>query len=228
MDIDIEKIVKSATSNLDLSQFKGDVVALKYVENEIGNVEPGGIGVQIVNGKQTNSASSPSDGKTVSPKQSPHFYDTPPLIYKYKGESFNETKRLTILFQYLCKEYEPTKTWIDPATNPDDFLSLFTGTNSSAVIVWTAPKQRLFGLFKRMKERKIITTPKGYGLWQIVQNHFSDWHGNMFQDFNKEHMPQEPVYSAIEAFVDILDPACTTNADLDEYAKNIGKTFGKR
>lgn len=94
--------------------------------------------------------------------------------------------------------------------------------------MWTAQKQKLFGLFKRMKERKIISTPKGYGLWQIVQNHFSDWHGNMFQDFNKEHMPQEPVYSAIEAFVDILDPACTTNADLDEYAKNIGKTFGKR
>ena len=79
-----------------------------------------------------------------------------------------------------------------------------------------------------MKERNIISTPKGYGLWQIVQNHFSDWHGNMFQDFNKEHMPQEPAYSAIEAFVDILDPTLTTDADLDEYAKKIGTSFGNR
>ena len=79
-----------------------------------------------------------------------------------------------------------------------------------------------------MKERKIISTPKGYGLWQIVQNHFSDWHGNMFQDFNKEHMPQEPTYSAIEAFVDILDPTLTTDADLDEYAKKIGTSFSNR
>ena len=78
-----------------------------------------------------------------------------------------------------------------------------------------------------MKERKIISTPKGYGLWKIVENHFSDWHGNMFHDFNKEHMHEGPAFSAIETFIDILDPAKTTNADLDTLLKNIGKSFGK-
>lgn len=50
MDIDIEKLVKAATEGLDLSNFKGDVVGVKIVENEIGNVEPGGIAIQIING----------------------------------------------------------------------------------------------------------------------------------------------------------------------------------
>lgn len=205
----------------------GDYVQSKHVDYEINNVEAGGIGIQFVNGKPI--INKPSEqGKSVAPKKSSNFLPTPPLIYKYANDTFDGPRRLTILFRYLCKEYEPTKTWIDPETSPDVFLSLFIGDTTDAVIVWTAQKQKLFGLFKRMKERKIISTPKGYGLWQIVQNHFSDWHGNMFQDFNKEHMPQEPTYSAIEAFVDILDPALTSNADLDEYAKKIGISFGNR
>ena len=43
-------MVKVATAGLDLSKFKGDVVGVKIVENEIGNVESGGIGIQIING----------------------------------------------------------------------------------------------------------------------------------------------------------------------------------
>ena len=197
-----------------------DVHLDKATNVQIANIEQANI-------KKTKVATS-TTGQTVVPKKSSHFLPTPSLIYKYKDDTFDGPRRLTILFRYLCKEYEPTKTWIDPETSPDVFLSLFIGDTTDAVIVWTAQKQKLFGLFKRMKERKIISTPKGYGLWQIVQNHFSDWHGNMFQDFNKEHMPQEPTYSAIEAFVDILDPALTSNADLDEYAKKIGISFGNR
>ena len=209
----------------------GDYVQSKHVEYEIGNVEAEGIGIQIINEKPTtpkqSTLAATVKGKTVSPKQSPHFLETPALIYKYNSDQFNATKRLTLLYQFLCKEYEPTKTWIDPYTEPDAFLSLFADKHTNDVIVWTTTKQRLFALFKRMKERKIISTPKGYGLWKIVENHFSDWHGNMFHDFNKEHMPEGPAFSAIEAFIDILDPAITTNADLDTLLKNIGKTFGK-
>ena len=51
MDIDIKEIIKTATEGLDLSKFKGDVVGVKIVENEIGNVEAGGIGVKKVYGK---------------------------------------------------------------------------------------------------------------------------------------------------------------------------------
>ena len=46
MEIDVEKIVKTAISNLDLSQFKGDVVAFKHVDYEINNVQPGAIGAK--------------------------------------------------------------------------------------------------------------------------------------------------------------------------------------
>ena len=209
----------------------GDYVQSKYVEYEIGNVEQGGIGIQIINEKPTSpkqsALSSSTKGRTITPKKSPHFLETPALIYKYNSEQFNAAKRLTLFYQFLCKEYEPSKTWIDPQTEPDAFLSLFADKHTNDVIVWTTTKQRLYALFKRMKERKLISTPKGYGLWKIVENHFSDWHGNMFYDFNKEHMPEGPAFSAIETFIDILDPSKTTNADLDTFLKNTGKSFGK-
>ena len=48
MDIDIKELIKAAAEGFDLSNFKGDVVGVKVVENEIGNVEEGGIGVQKV------------------------------------------------------------------------------------------------------------------------------------------------------------------------------------
>lgn len=43
---ELQKIAQSATQGLDLSNFKGEVTAFKYVENEIGNVEKDGIGIQ--------------------------------------------------------------------------------------------------------------------------------------------------------------------------------------
>lgn len=45
MDFDIKELVKIATENLNLKEFKGDVVAVKVVENEM-HVEDGGIAVQ--------------------------------------------------------------------------------------------------------------------------------------------------------------------------------------
>lgn len=167
-------------------------------------------------------------GKIATPKRNPHHLSTPTFIYKYDGPTFDGQRRLTVLSQLLRKEYKPTKTWIDPETSSDDFLSLFTGNNSDKVIVWAESKQKLFALFKRMKERKIISTPKGTGIWTIVQNHFSDWHGNIFPNLNKEHMPDGPVFSAIEALIDILDPGITSQTELDELAKKVGRSFGNR
>ena len=47
MDIEnIKELAKAVTESLDLSKFKGDIVALKVVENEFGNIEAGGIGIQ--------------------------------------------------------------------------------------------------------------------------------------------------------------------------------------
>ena len=48
MDIDIKELIKAASEGFDLSKFKGDVVGVKVVENEIGNVEEGGIGTEVL------------------------------------------------------------------------------------------------------------------------------------------------------------------------------------
>jgi len=48
MDMDIKELIKAAAEGFDLSNFKGDVVGVKVVENEIGYVEEGGIGMQKV------------------------------------------------------------------------------------------------------------------------------------------------------------------------------------
>lgn len=52
MELDAEKLVKAFAEKLDLSNFKGDIVAFKHVENEINSVEKGGIGVYYANGKK--------------------------------------------------------------------------------------------------------------------------------------------------------------------------------
>lgn len=47
MDIDnIKELAKTVAESFNLKEFKGDIVALKVVENEFGNIEAGGIGVQ--------------------------------------------------------------------------------------------------------------------------------------------------------------------------------------
>lgn len=43
---ELNELAKTIAANLDLSKFKGDIVLHKEVETEIGNVEPGGVGVQ--------------------------------------------------------------------------------------------------------------------------------------------------------------------------------------
>lgn len=47
MDIEnIKKLAKTVAESLNLKDFKGDLVGVKVVENEFGNIEPGGIGIQ--------------------------------------------------------------------------------------------------------------------------------------------------------------------------------------
>lgn len=67
MDLDVEKlqklqeIAKAAMSGLSLEGFKGDVVGFKYVENEFGNIEEGGIGVQNIHYDKKEEKSDSSD-----------------------------------------------------------------------------------------------------------------------------------------------------------------------
>lgn len=65
MDIDIKELAKAAAEGFDLSKFKGDLVGVKIVENEFGNIESGGIGIQINNGKVEPIAKSDKDIKSA-------------------------------------------------------------------------------------------------------------------------------------------------------------------
>lgn len=70
MDIDIKELIKAASEGIDLSRFKGDVVGVKVVENEFGNIEPGGIGIQIINGRKTTpTQSNEANGETAIPEK---------------------------------------------------------------------------------------------------------------------------------------------------------------
>lgn len=65
MDIDIKELVKAAAEGFNLKDFNGDVVGVKIVENQFGNIEPGGIGIQVNNVKDEPIAKSDKDIKAV-------------------------------------------------------------------------------------------------------------------------------------------------------------------
>ena len=93
MDIDIKELIKAAAEGFDLSNFKGDVVGVKVVENEIGHVEEGGIGVQKVyigTGVQNI-----EDGQIVSLQQS----------------DSNDKKRNEEYFHFVHPELDETEIW---------------------------------------------------------------------------------------------------------------------
>lgn len=93
MDIDIKELIKATAEGFDLSNFKGDVVGVKVVENEIGHVEEGGIGVQkIYNGTDMQNT---DDGQQASSQQ----------------PATNNQERNEELFHFVHPELDETEAW---------------------------------------------------------------------------------------------------------------------
>ena len=93
MDIDIKELIKTAAEGFDLSNFKGDVVGVKVVENEIGNVEEGGIGVQkVYNGTDVLNT---DEGQQATRQQS----------------AANNQERNEELFHFVHPELDETEAW---------------------------------------------------------------------------------------------------------------------
>lgn len=204
----------------------GDYVQSKHVDYEINNVEAGGIGIQFVNGKQTSTnASSSPNGRTIPKKKSSHFLETRTFIYRYNNARPEDNRRLPLLFQFLTKEHHHTKSYLEPETKPDEFYALFNGELSDIVITWTGSKQDLYYFIKRLKERNLIEIPQSLTIWTITQNHISDRRGNYFEDMRNQHNPKTS-QPTIERLIDILDPAVTDTAELDELCRKIGGSFG--
>ena len=200
----------------------GDYVQSKHVDYEINNVEAGGIGIQIVNNQPT---IDPPQSKPVTPKKAPHFLETPTFIYRYLKSDPNSNQRIHLLYNYLCKEYKETKTYIDPNTPSDHFFSLFTGERNNNVIRWAGDKQDLSYFIKQLLKRNIIAVPQGMTIWTNTQNHFSDYHGNYCADYRSQHAPRDAHKAAIDRFVDILDPTAMSTTELTELSRKLSDSL---
>ena len=165
---------------------------------------------------------------TARPSKRPnahHFLETRTFIYRYNNARPEDSRRLPLLFQFLTKEHHHTKSYLEPETKPDEFYALFNGELSDIVITWTGSKQDLYYFIKRLKERNLIEIPQSLIIWTITQNHFSDRRGNYFEDMRNQHNPKTSL-PVIERLIDILDPAATDTAELDDLCRKIGGSFG--
>ncbi len=166
MDIDIEKLVKAAAEGLDLSKFKGDVVGVKIVENEIGNVEEGGIGIknEYYSSPKPKSTKAKSTGKTISK-------GTPMTLKYYKhGKNsllMKQRKRVDIVF----RKWTEWK-WIDEKTAADDFDSFFEGEPRHCNINWIANTTILTILLQELIEQPYIGKQTGLSAKSLVKVQF--------------------------------------------------------
>ncbi len=111
----------------------------------------------------------------------------------------SEQRRIIQLYQCLLRA-----GWIAPNTNPDDFLSLFSGHDTNCKIHWTGKKTYLVYLFKLLTDRQYISTPKGVGRWMIVSSHFVDVHGCLFIHLNSQRTPLK-AQPAIDQLAELLN-----------------------
>lgn len=165
---------------------------------------------------------------TARPSKRPnahHFLETRTFIYRYNNARPEDSRRLPLLFQFLTKEHHHTKSYLEPETKPDDFYALFNGELSNVVVTWCGSKQDLYYFIKRLIERNLIEIPQSLTIWTITQNHFSDRRGNYFEDMRNQHNPKTS-QPTIERLIDILDPAATDTAELDDLCRKIGGSFG--
>lgn len=209
MDIDIEKIVKAATEGLDLSKFKGDVVGVKIVENEIGNVEDGGIGIQINNGA-TARAKEPK-GNGGRPKRVGKTIDKA-FIY----DAGDETNiRLQLFYRGLM-----ALKWIKADTNLKNFLSVFSSEDTTCKIIWTGDKNALAELFQELINRKkIVKLPEGESIWVMVNARFWDHEGN--KEFGNEKLGSTRAPADSKEDIDLLVEILNPETDLDEVKERM-------
>ena len=171
----------------------GDYVQSKHVEYEIGNVEQSGIGIQIINGKPTTSKQSSSSSRYKMP-----VLQSTTFLYRYWDKS---TKPITQLYQYLLKA-----KWIAADTNPDDFLAIFSGEDTTVRVKWIAKPSYLYGLIRRAIEQELISVPSNGKIWQITESHFVDNNSRPFNDLHKQKESKTAI-PTIEALLQILEPS---------------------
>ena len=176
-----------ATGNTYVTvQAGAEYVQEKHVEYQIGKVEAGGIGIQVVQGK-SNAASGRKQGgfKVVS------------NVFTYKWAK-QYPGRVTDFYQALVKLHA-----IDPDTDHEEFENLFTGVPTDIIVRWLAPKSALKALMSELKKREYIT-PAGR-VWVITESHFKDADNNLFSGLRSEKDPKHLMW-VVNLIADTLDP----------------------
>ena len=158
MDIDIKELIKAAAEGFDLSNFKGDVVGVKIVENEIGNVEEGGIGVQKIYGDIPQKATEGKSGKKKGSGTKEQKLPKEREIMTFSRKSSVTDGHLAVLFMKLTED-----GWIEG--NDADFKALFSGKrDADCALTWTAKygKGTLVDLFKKLVAEGLIFVADGF------------------------------------------------------------------
>ena len=175
----------------------GDLVLEKHVEHEVANVEAGGIGIQIVNGKAPKTEASqkifdkkPAGVKPAKPRET--------MTFKRKGSVTDG--HLTLLFMKLTKE-----NWIEG--DEPDFKTLFSGKrDADCQLTWTGEygKGTLVELFKRLIESGTVILPDGFTLPAILEGHFTDKEGNGLTGLDKGNAANQKSLPLIQECVKLL------------------------
>ena len=208
MDIDIRELIKAATEGLNLKDFKGDVVGVKLVENEFGNIEPGGIGIQINNGPAPKAT--PNSKKGSGKKDSDEKPPKPREVMTLKRRSKVLDGHLTLLFQKLTKE-----GWIDGFEA--NFKNLFSGQrDENCQLTWTGlyGKGTLVELFKQLIKAELIDVPAGFTLSSILEGHFMDKQGQWLTGLDNGDPAHNKALPVIQECINLLK--ISPDADRDD------------
>ena len=82
--------------------------------------------------------------------------------FRYLPTQSDKAQRLQAFYNSLKRGF------IDIKTDKRTFINLFMGTSMTDYIVWTKSARELHYLIDCLTRKEWITTPKGYGKWQVV------------------------------------------------------------
>lgn len=180
---------------------KTEIVLEKHVEYEIGNVEQGGIGVQVNNTLPTPPSHDKNTSPAATPKRKaavqPRVVDE---VFTYRHLDSEEGKRRLAKLYHLLLKAE----WIAKDTKPDDFTDIFFGKPKSVKVKWTGKQAYLYALINTLEDRGLIARIEGGTKWVITGSHFLDSDSRPFSGWNKQHNPATAML-AIERMADLLD-----------------------
>lgn len=145
----------------------GDLVLNKQVENEIGNVEEGGIGIQNV-------YYSSQKPKTAKTKEKPDRKPSgKPMTLKYYTHGNNGVLMRQRTAVHLIFKMWNRWGWIDEQTAIEDFDAFFEGEPRACNIIWTGSNTTILTiLLQELLKQSYIVKPKGCSAKILVEQQF--------------------------------------------------------